>query len=576
MRPRAVLSVCWFLALLLRAVAAASDEARPAFVFETDVMIPMRDGVRLAANVFRPVGDGPWPALLCRTPYGKQDENWPGGKDYALKGYATVVQDCRGRGRSEGVWEPFVHDAEDGFDTQQWLGSQPWCNGKIGGNGGSYVGWTQWAAAPGASPHLKAMAPMVPFGNAYEDLAYFGGAMQLGLLMGWGEAVGGVGLSPEQQSRAYRHLPLERFGEQFDRRISYLADWVRHPVYDDYWRRRGIDDRYQEVRVPALTVGGWYDIFAKAALDLPAGVREASRSPEARAHQYVIMGPWGHAAGVRRVGALDFGPEAELNVYARQYDWYEHWLKDRETGVRQWPPYYLFVMGENRWRGEQQWPLARTQFTPYYLHSGGGANSLRGDGALDRQPPQAETPDRFAYDGDDPVPTTGGNNIVGATAGPEDQTEVEQRADVLVYSTDPLPHDVEVTGPVKLVLWAASSAPDTDFTGKLVDVHPDGKAYNLCEGILRARYRHGLDRPEPLPRGEAVRLEIDMWVTSNLFRRGHRIRLEVSSSNFPRFDRNPNSGLPFGVDVELLTAEQTVFHDGGRASHLLLPIIPRP
>ena len=232
-------------------------------------------------------------------------------------------------------------------------------------------------------------------------------------------------------------------------------------------------------------------------------------------------------------------------------------------------------MGENRWRGEDEWPLKRTQFTPYYLHSAGKANSLNGDGSLSLDLPKMEPSDQFVYDGNNPVPSLGGNNIIGTTAGPEDQTEIEKREDVLVYSTPALTEDVEVTGPVKLIIWASSSATDTDFTGKLVDVHPDGKAYNICDGICRARYRNGMETPTLLTPGKPERMEVDMWVTSNLFKRGHQIRLEVASSNFPRFDRNPNSGLPFGSDTKLLPATQHVLHDADHPTHLMLPIIPR-
>lgn len=555
--------------------SAAAQERLPSFLYEADVRVPMRDGVHLAANVFRPAGRGPWPVILYRTPYGKQDQHWSGATNMAAKGYVVVVQDCRGRGKSEGVWEPFLHEARDGFDTHEWIGHQPWCDGGIGSGGGSYVGWTQWAAAPNASRYLKAMVPMVPFGNTYEDLAYSGGAMMLGLLMGWGEAVGGVPLDTNQIQKAYAYLPLRGYADQFDKQVPYLNEWVQHPTYDEYWKRRGVDHRYAEVTVPSLNVGGWYDIFSKATLDLTTGVRTHSRSRPARTNQFVIMGPWGHGVAVRKVGDLDFGTEAELKVFSRQFDWWEYWLKGRDKRIHEWPPYYLFVMGENQWRGENEWPLKRTRFTPFYLHSSGRANSLHGDGSLSTTRPDAERPDEFDYDGDNPVPTVGGNNIVGATDGPRDQTQVESREDVLVFSTPPLADDVEVTGPVKLVLWAASSARDTDFTGKLVDVHPDGKPYNLCEGILRARYRRGLNQPALLKPGQPQRFEIDLWVTSNLFQRGHRIRLEVSSSNFPRFDRNPNSGRPFGTDTEMLSARQTVFHDRKHPSHLLLPVIPR-
>ena len=534
----------------------------------------MRDGTNLAANLFLPKSGTSWPVILVRTPYGKEGDKWEGGEGFATKGYAVVVQDCRGRGKSEGEWEPFLHEAQDGFDTQEWVGKQPWCNGSIATCGGSYVGWTQWAAAPMQSKYLKAMSPVVPFANTYEDFAYPGGAMQIALLMGWGELVGDLGIDASTIQASYSHLPLRAFGDQFAKKRSYFNEWAKHPTYDAYWKQRGLDYKYADVTVPTLGFAGWYDIFAKAPLDLAGGVRASSRSEKARDNQYVVVGPWGHVVGVRKVGALDFGADAELKVYSRQFQWYEHWLKGKDT-IKDWPRYYLFIMGENRWRGEDEWPLKRTQFTPYYLHGAGKANSLNGDGSLSLDLPKVEPLDQFVYDGNNPVPSLGGNNIIGTTAGPEDQTEIEKREDVLVYSTPALTEDVEVTGPVKLIIWASSSATDTDFTGKLVDVHPDGKAYNICDGICRARYRNGMETPTLLTPGKPERMEVDMWVTSNLFKRGHQIRLEVASSNFPRFDRNPNSGLPFGSDTKLLPATQHVLHDADHPTHLMLPIIPR-
>ena len=561
-------------ALLLLFLAISSLAQEVQFVFETDVQVPMRDGVKLAANIFRPKGDGRSPAILMRTPYGKPDEKSGDAKRYTAAGYAMVVQDCRGRGKSEGVWDPFRYDAEDGYDTQEWVGQQPWCDGNIGTAGGSYVGWTQWAPASKGSRYLKAMVPVVPFGNAY-DLAYTGGAFQLALLMGWGSAVGGITLAPDKLPEAFRHLPLRTFGEQFEKKVPYLDEWVKHYTYDDYWKQRGMDYRCAEVTVPALNIGGWYDIFSKVTLDLVTQVRASSRDRKVRRNEFAIVGPWTHGVGASKVGELDFGADAALKLGDLQIQWFEYWLRGRETGVQDWPAYYLFVMGENRWRGESEWPLKRTRFTSYFLHSAGHAASLKGDGSMNTAEPGDEPPDQFTYDGKNPVPSVGGNNLIGATAGPYNQTRVEEREDVLVYSTPPLEQDIEVTGPVKVILWAASSARDTDFTGKLVDVHPDGKAYNLCDGILRAQYRNGMEKPTLLEPGQATRFEIDLWVTSNLFRRGHRIRLEVSSSNFPRFDRNPNSGKPFGTDTELLSARQTVLHDREHASHLVLPVIPR-
>jgi hypothetical protein len=562
------------LLLLLLAISSPGQDTNRAFIFEADVKAPMRDGVNLAANVFRPKSEGPFPVILMRTPYGKMDENMGDGKRYTAAGYAMVVQDCRGRGKSEGVWDPFRYDVQDGYDTQEWIGHQSWCNGSIGTAGGSYGGWTQWAPAPKASRYLKAMVPVVPFGNAY-DLAYSGGAFQLALLMGWGTAVGGILLPPDKLQQAFRYLPLRTFAEQFDKKVPYLDDWVKHSTYDDYWKARSIDYDYADVTVPILNIGGWYDIFSKVTLDLVTQVRASSTNREVRRNEFVVIGPWTHGVGAKKVGELDFGRDAGLDLGNLQFKWFEYWLKGRETGVQDWPAYHLFVMGENRWRTEIEWPLKRTRLTSYFLHSAGHAATLKGDGALNVTEPADEPSDQFTYDANNPVPSIGGNNLVGAKAGPYDQTDVEAREDVLVYSTAPLEQDTEVTGPVKLILWAASSARDTDFTGKLVDVHPDGKAYNLCDGIVRAQHRNGADKPALLEPGKATQFEIDLWVTSNLFRQGHRIRLEVSSSNFPRFDRNPNSGKPFGTDTELLTAQQTILHNRDHASHLVLPVIPR-
>ena len=559
--------------VLVAPLSAADNEAD--FVFESDVMVPMRDGTKLATNLYRPQGEGRVPAVLMRTPYGKPGKNFGMAKSVVESGYALVTQDCRGRGKSEGTWDPFAFDIPDGFDTQEWVGKQPWCDGRIGTAGGSYGGWTQWATAPNASRHLRCIVAVVPFSDVFHDIAYTGGAFQLALMMGWGMGVGGVHLLPEPLQRAYRHLPLNTFGDQFEKSIPYLNDWVKHSLYDDYWKQRGIGRRYADVRVPTLNIGGWYDIFSKATLEQTAGVRGTSKEHLVRRNQCVVMGPWAHGVGARKVGELDFGEAARRNVAELQIQWLNYWLRDQDTGVERWPAYHIFVMGENRWRAEAEWPLERTRYTSVYLHSGGNANSANGDGALAMEKPKDEPPDRFVYDPDDPVPTTGGNNLVGAKLGPVDQREVEARNDVLVYTSAPLEEAMEVTGPVRMVLYAASSATDTDFTAKLVDVHTDGRAFNLCDGIIRGRFRNGMDSPGLLTPGAVERFEIDLWVTSNVLKPGHRIRVEVSSSNFPRFDRNPNSGKPFGTDTTVQAAKQTVYHDGERASHLVLPVIPR-
>lgn len=543
--------------------AIAQDDA---VVFEPNVMIPMSDGTKLAANIFKPKGEGPFPTILMRSPYGKGDKKNGQARLYANSGYAMVIQDCRGRGDSEGLWDPFRFDALDGFDTQQWVGEQSWCNGKIGTAGGSYLGWTQWASAPLGSKYLKAMVPVVPFCNAY-DIAYYDGAFQLALLMGWGAAQGGASLPRGKSDQAFRYLPLNRFDDQLGQEVFYLENWVKHNRDDDYWGKRGIgQDAFDDVTVPVLNIGGWYDIFSKDTLEMINGVREESSDRAMRRNQFVIIGPWSHGVGPSKVGDLDFGPDAAMNIGKIQKEWFDYWLRDKDTEVEDWPAFRIFVMGENKWRGESEWPLARTVYTPFYLHDAG---------ALSDAKPESSASVTYQYDPEDPVPTTGGNNLGGAPIGPFDQTEVEKRDDVIVYTSSVLDSPIEVTGPVKMILYASSSATDTDFTAKLVDVHPDGKSYNLCDGIVRARWRDSKTEPNLIEPGKSYRYEIDLWVTSNLFKAGHRIRVEISSSNFPRFDRNPNSGLPFGTDTELNAATQTIHHGPDQASHLLLPVIPR-
>lgn len=545
------------------------------FIFEENVPIPMRDGVHLTANIARPDAEGQYPVILMRSPYGKFGRDAGDVKRYTEAGYAMVIQDCRGTGNAEGEWDPFAYDVEDGLDTQAWIGAQPWCNGSIGLAGGSYLGWTQWASAPGATPYLKCAVPIVPFAEVFPELAYPGGAFQLALLMGWGTAVGGVKLNAEQLQHAFKHLPLHTFGNQFEKPIPYLNDWVTHTTYDTYWKRRGIDGRYEEIRIPILNIGGWYDIFSKPGIDLVTRVRQKSDNRLVRRNQFVIVGPWAHGIGVQKVGELDFGPEAKRDLSELQFQWFDYWLKEKETGVQDWPAYHLFIMGENYWREEHEWPLKRTQFTPMYFRSGGRANTRNGDGVLSWEKPLEEPADTFVYAPENPVPTIGGNNLVGPKAGPYEQSAVELREDVLVYTSDVLSEPLEVTGPVKVILYASSTALDTDFTAKLVDVHPDGRSFNLCDGIIRARYRQGMDAPELLAPGSIERYEIDLWVTSNVFLAGHRVRVQLSSSNFPRFDRNPNTGRPFGTDVELYSATQQVYHTDQYPSHILLPIIPR-
>jgi putative CocE/NonD family hydrolase len=575
---------------------------------ERDVPIDMRDGTVLRADVYRPDSAERFPVLLQRTPY---DKGLPRISALLLNpiraasaGYAVVVQDVRGRFASDGEFYTFRHEGEDGYDTIAWAAAQPWSSGKVGMFGLSYVGATQWLAAVPTPPALATMVPVVTASDYHEGWAYQGGAFELGFNASW--TLSNLALATlVKRQQAGERFP-EGFREDYIRLVDnmcevfdtlplqdlplleehnlapYYYDWLQHPTDDAYWRQWSIESQHDKVTVPALHVGGWYDIFLGGTLRNYLGMRQSGGSPEARQYQRLLIGPWKHGLPLSSVsGDMAFGVMAEsfaIDLEGMQLRWYDHWLKGLDNGVRQDAPVRLFVMGENVWREEQEWPLARTQFTPYYLHSRGKANSLHGDGVLSPEEPGSEQPDRFLYDPRHPVPTRGGPLCCWPGALPQggyDQTPVETRQDVLVYTTPPLQEDVEVTGPVTVTLYAASSAVDTDFTAKLVDVHPSGWAQNLTDGIIRARYRQGTVQAEPIVPGQVYEYTIDLWATSNVFKVGHCIRLEISSSNFPRFDRNPNTGGELATETELLPAIQTVYHDGTSPSHVTLPLIPR-
>lgn len=558
-----------------------------------NVMVPMRDGVRLSTDIYMPDAPGPFPVILIRTPYSNNRE--PDVRDavyFASRGYTVLIQDVRGRGDSEGEWIPFAHEAEDGYDAQEWAGKQPWSTGKVGTSGGSYVGLTQWLPAPLRNPHLAALAPRVGFSNLYHNWVYTGGAFQLGFNLRWGAIQMHTRTNrtqylwlPEEVhlSRLFWHLPLITGDEAAGRPNQFYKEWIRHPSYDAYWERLGnLEARYDEVDVPAYGFGGWYDVFLQSTLNNFKGVAKQGYSDKARRGQKVLIGPWIHCLGERgtcsKTGDIDFGPASLIDLRSEELRWFDYWLKGMENGILDEPRVKVFVMGAHRWREADTWPIPGTRYIRYYLHSRGKANSLHGDGGLGTAAPIHEPPDTYLYDPGNPVPTLGGSTCCGEDVtpipmGPRDQRPAEERPDVLVYTTPPLEVELEVTGPVCVTLYAASDAPDTDFTAKLVDVFPDGYAMNVAQGIIRARYRDSWEQPRPLEPGRVYQYAIDLWSTSNCFLRGHRIRVEVSSSNFPQFDRNPNTGNPFGLDTEFRTATQTVYHDADHPSHILLPIV---
>ena len=547
---------------------------------EFHVKVPMRDGVLLSADIFRPEAAGTFPVILMRTPY---DNNSliAKGIQYAQRGYALVAQDCRGRYDSAGEFYAWHNEVKDGYDTQEWIGRQPWCNGKIGTAGGSYLGLVQWLAAPLRSQYLKTMVPRVITSNFYDSPNYSGGAFQLALNMLWGfRQLGRTNQNIEHYNwpELFRTLPLITADEAAGRKITFWKDWVRHPSYDDYWKEVSIEEKYEQINVPALIMGGWYDLYSKQAFVNYNGMVQRGGTEEARKGTKMIMGAWPHPLSASTItGEVDFGADSKYDLEGMELRWFDYWLKGIDNGIMNEAPIKLFIMGANYWRDEYEWPLARTQYVNYYFHSSGKANSLSGDGALSTTLPEDGPPDRYIYNPDNPVPTLGGNNCCSPDIvawGAYDQRPAEQRNDVLVYTTPPLAEDIEVTGPIFVKLYASSSAPDTDFTAKLLDVFPDGYTMNLCDGIIRARYQESFEEAKLMKPGTVYEFTIDCWVTGNVFKAGHRIRVELSSSNFPRFDRNPNTGHEFGMDSELSIAEQKVYHNKNYPSHIILPVIP--
>jgi putative CocE/NonD family hydrolase len=558
-----------FLVLLLAAPAQSEpvkQASQPTYgvVRDTKLPVPMRDGVNLGATVYRPDAPGTFPALMVLRYFrGPHQDAW--GDYYAKRGYAVALIDSRGRGDSQGKWVTAVNEPKDGFDAQDWLGTRPWCNGKIGTMDISYNGFTQLMPAPFANKHLRCLIPLecqqTNFGHIYND-----GVMQLNVVFQYGLHTQGKSDTAKIYDSAdafYRQLPLISVVDKYPN-VEHVKDWINHARYDDYWQSYGIKEKYGQIKVPAYFVTGWYDNLVHEGFRNFKGFREQAGSPKARRGTKLLVGPWVHG------GSLGYDKLNEL-----QLRWFDHWLKDAPNGITDEPPIRIYVMGKGEWRDENEWPLARTKYVDFKLFSNGKANGVDGEGKLiaGRLPTAPNPPDRFTYDPENPVPTLGGQ-ISTLNPGPFDRSSVQKRLDVLVYTTEPLKEDTEVTGEVVLKLFAASSAVDTDFTATLTDVHPDGKAVHICEGIRGVTFRESLEHPTPIEPGKVYEYSISLWETSQLFRAGHRIRLEVSSSNFPRYARNQNTGLPFGTSAEIKTADQTIFHDADRPSRLILPIIP--
>ena len=552
-----------------------------AVTVERDIPTKMRDGTVLRSDIYRPVDQGKFPVLLKRTPYNKLDGDGVFTPEFAwkaaAKGYAVIIQDCRGRFHSEGEWYPLKYESPDGYDTVEWAATLPYGNGQIGMFGDSYFAVTATLAALAHPPHLAGVFVVFPASDYNDGFAYQGGAFLQELMEGWTSSVALNTLERQVQ----KDIPLSRWEMEFPLGeypvfaphpglgpglAPYFFDWVSHPSFDDYWKQWSTDLHADAVNVPIYQVAGWYDLFLGGTLKHYSAFK--TRGGEVtRRKQWLAIGPWNHGPLTGRPGDVDFGPTSRGNMEVLALRWFDYILKNIDDGIGGEKPVKVFVMGTNTWRDENEWPLTGSRVSRFYLHSAGKAAGLTGDGMLSATPPESESPDHFVYDPADPVPTT------GSASGARDQRPVEARPDVMVYTTSPFHAAVEVTGPISAEIYASSSCVDTDFTAKLVDVWPNGYAQNLTDGIIRARYRDSLEKPEFMSPGQIYRFSIDLWATSNVFLPGHRLRLEISSSNFPRFNRNLNTGEDLLRATRMMKAANAIYHDRDHASALILPVI---
>jgi len=558
--------------------AQSSSSAQATYDVRIDfgVWVPMRDGVRLSADVYRPAAEGKFPVILLRTPYNKNGKRaLETGRYFAARGYVVVYMDVRGRGDSEGQFVPYRNDGRDGYDAIEWCAAQPWSTGNVGTLGGSYLGRIQWLAALEHPPHLKTMIVLVTPSDPFVEWPT---GLPLPMDVSWYHYTSGhvlQNMDAVNWRAVYEHLPLWTMDERAGRFNPYWREEIEHAQLDEFWEPLRYQNQFDRLDLPVLHISGWYDDEQVGTPLNFIGMTTKGRTPEARRSQKLMMGPWPHAVNsTSKLGEVDFGPTAVIDLEGYELRWFDYWLKGIDTGIMKEPPVRIFVMGENKWRDENDWPLARAVMTKYYLHSGGRANSLFGDGTLSTTPPGEEPTDGYRYDPARPVPfiTDPSFAQIGSA---DDYQAVERRDDILVYTTESLAEDTEICGPIRAVLYAASSAKDTDFMAKLLDVWPNGFAQRLCDGMVRARFREGMDQPKLIEPGRVYAYDIDLWNTCQVFKKGHRVRLEISSSAFPKYDRNLNTGEPLGKSATMVVAEQRVYHDREHPSHVLLPVIPK-
>ena len=540
-------------------------------VTEFNLFTRMRDGVRLSTDVYRPRERRKWPTILIRTPYDNNVTNFVDfGKRFAAWGYAVAIQDVRGRYDSEGEWYPSKNEGKDGNDTLKWLSHQKWCNGKVGMTGGSYNAMVQWDVAVLKPPNLKAMVSMVCPSDLFVNCWYREGTLGWGDTLRWlvhVDARVNQNLLAYNMRELYWHVPFKNVDEALGRHVAFWRDWIKHQTYDSYWKATSYHNRYHLVGVPVLHISGWYDDCADGNIHNYLSMKKNGRTALARNNQRLVMGPWAHHINEsRKYGDMDFGATSLVDLDGLQKRWFDYWLKGIQNGVTAEPGVSIFVMGRNEWREEDDWPISRAKLTKFYFHSKGHANSLLGDGRLSTKTPGEEPADAFDYDPDNPCPSPINVNE------PDDRRPAERRDDVLVYDSERLSKPVEVTGNIFVELFAVSSAQDTDFVAHLVDVYPNGYAHPVADGIMTARYHNSIEKPENILPGKAYRYRINLWHTCNLFTKSHKVRVEISSADFPRYARNMNTGKPYGADLKGKLAHQEILHNSKHASNIELPI----
>ncbi len=567
---------------------------------DRDIEVPMRDGVVLRADVYRPSTTCErYPVLLQRTPYSKSNLMGSGlhldPLRAASNGYAVVIQDTRGRFKSDGHFYPFANESKDGYDAVEWCAQQSWSNGSVGMYGSSYMAATALQAAKASPPHLVTVIPNQGSSDYYEGRSFVGGVFEVGSLLTTvlgtlvQDSVARLRLPEDEAKPLIREgrrlidslvetaaiVPLNKLREGVIGRVApYFFDWMEHDIYDEYWESMSVEPFYDSIDLPAMHITCWYDSFLRGGITNYEGLTKAGKL-----NQRLVVGPWTHhvpmaaVLGSARVGDVNMGLRSMIDLDALQLAWFDHWMRGKKEPASG-PPVRLYVMGKNEWRTYENWP-PETNEERMYLTSRGHANSALGDGRLAGKAGSQAEYDEFIYDPMQPVPTLGGAHVLTASSHPPgsyDQREIESRSDVLVYTSDLLEDDLEAIGWVVADLWVSSSARDTDFMAKLVDVHPDGRAYNVCDGALRLALRHGFRSVSPYTPGEPVKIRIELGPTGHTFLSGHRVRLDVTSTNFPRFARSPNTGEPFHSATRMVSARQQVIHSSDRSSYLALQV----